>query len=213
MLFAASASETELILEKLIEALAEVGLVLNPDKTVVLTNEAQPSQQLILPTGPSFQIIQPEEGHKWLGCMLTARGSAGQDVDMECHLQQATKVFWANRLGDRLKYFDACVSSVACFASRHRTIHKKQLQTLDALFGKTLPKHGVTTFGYGLVTGVARGSSRLEREGAYVHRTVTNPNLGRPVVQPILGPCTAYLPRVSKPLGPTNFGLEPGLAT
>ena len=25
----------------------------------------------------------------------------------------------------RLKYFDACVSSVACFAAGHRTIHKK----------------------------------------------------------------------------------------
>ena len=31
LLFAASASETELILEELIEALAGVGLVLNPD--------------------------------------------------------------------------------------------------------------------------------------------------------------------------------------
>ena len=110
-----------------------------------LTNEAQPPQRLILPTGPSFQIIQPGGGHKWLGCMPAARGSVVQDVDMEFHLQQATKAFWANnrilldrgaRLGDRLKYFDACVSSVACFASGHRTIHKKQLQTLDAVFRK-----------------------------------------------------------------------------
>ena len=100
---------------------------------------------MVLATGPSFQIIQPEEGHKWLRCMLKARGSAGQDVDTEYHLQQATKASWANKnilldrgagLGDRLKYFDACVSSVACFASGHRTIHKKQLQTLDAVFRK-----------------------------------------------------------------------------
>ena len=137
--------------------------------------------------------------------MLTARGTAGQDVDMEYHLQQATKAFWANkrilldrgaRLGDRLKYFDVCVSGVACFASGHRTT-----------------KHRFTPFGCRLVAGVARDSSCLEREGAYVHRTVTNPNLGRPVVQPILDPCTAYLPRVSEPLGPTNSGLEPAWAT
>ena len=90
----------------------------------------------------------------------------------------------------------------------------KQLQTLDAVFRKFCRNIVLlTTFGYGLVAGVARGSSRLEREGAYVHRTVTNPNLDRPVVQPILNPCTAYLPSVSKPLGPTNFGLEPGWAT
>ena len=90
---------------------------------------------------------------------------------------------------------------------------QKTLANFGRCVQKILPKHRVTTFGYGLVAGVARGSSRLEREGAYVHRTVTNPNLGRPVVQPILNPCTAYLPRVSKPLGPTNFGLEPGWAT
>ena len=68
---------------------------------MVVTSEAQPLQQLILPTGPSFQVIQPEEGHKWFGRMLTARGSAGQDVDMEYHLQQATgkktKTVWANK--------------------------------------------------------------------------------------------------------------------
>ena len=40
-------------------------------------------------------------------------------------------------VGDRLKYFDACVSSVAYFASGHRAIYKKQLQTVvDAVFRK-----------------------------------------------------------------------------
>ena len=72
--------------------------------------------------------------------MLTAGGSQSQHIDLEYHLQQASNFFYANRwilldpnvsVSKRLKYFNAVVSSVACFGSGHRAIYNSQLATLD----------------------------------------------------------------------------------
>ena len=48
-----------------------------------------------------------------------------------------TNGFWEDRtvpISQRLRYFDAVVSSVACFAGGHRTIYKEHIQTLDLHF-------------------------------------------------------------------------------
>ena len=75
----------------------QVGLLLNADKTVVPTNEAQPPPILATDGGLKLVILQRNVGQKWLGCMLAAEGSQSQHIDLEYHLQQALKCFYANR--------------------------------------------------------------------------------------------------------------------
>ena len=94
---------------------------------MVLTNEAQPPPFLATDSGLKLTILQQNVGQKWLGCMLTAAKTQLQHIDLEYHLHQASIFFHANRwilldrsvsISKRLKYFDAVVSSVACFWRR-----------------------------------------------------------------------------------------------
>ena len=82
--------------------------------------------------------------------MLTARSSAGQDLDVMYHVQQAVKSFWASKfilldrgawISDRLRYFDAVVSGVACFASGHRTIQSQKTVANNGCFFQKLCRH------------------------------------------------------------------------
>ena len=57
-LFAKSYAETVSLLQDLVNALWQVGLILNATKTVVLTNEAQPPQHLQLPSGETIAILE-----------------------------------------------------------------------------------------------------------------------------------------------------------
>ena len=69
--FAATKEELAMFLGALVEELAGVGLLLNPAKTVVLTNQARSPEKLFTQKGVSFKLLPPEEGQRWLGCMLT----------------------------------------------------------------------------------------------------------------------------------------------
>ena len=53
-------------------------------------------------------------------------------MELQYHLQQASKIFHMKRLRD----FEAVVSSVACLAGGHRTIYNRQLERLDTHFRK-----------------------------------------------------------------------------
>ena len=64
---------------------------------------------------------------------------------MEYHLQQAAKAFQKHRwmlqcqdcsIKHRLRYFQAIVSSTACFAAEHRPLCRKHLQKYDVQFRK-----------------------------------------------------------------------------
>ena len=75
--------------------------------------------------------------------MLSA--SPGLDSDVEYHLQQAAKAFQKHRwmlqckdcsIKHRLRYFEAVVSSTACFAAEHRPLYKKHLEKYDVQFRK-----------------------------------------------------------------------------
>ena len=71
----------------------------------------------------------------------------GQDFDVEYHLKQATKAFQKHRwmlqcqecsIKHRLRYFEAIVSSTACFAAEHRPLYRKHLQKYDVQFRKLI---------------------------------------------------------------------------
>ena len=114
LLFTKSEEEARRTLDLLIAALGEVGLILNVEKTVVMTTEAQPPQHLILSSGHRIQILPRSTSHRWLGCMLSAGESQQQHEDITHHLAAASKSFYANgwilrdrkvSLSKRLKFF------------------------------------------------------------------------------------------------------------
>ena len=91
-----------------------------------------------------LRVLPGDAGQKWLGSMLTSRGSKLQTVDMQYHLQQASEVFHMKRwiLQHQnvsikgLRYFESVLSSVACLAGGHRTMSNRHFERLDARFRK-----------------------------------------------------------------------------
>ena len=133
LVFAKSSAEASFILDRLVEELSAVGLILNAAKTFALTTEAQPAANLQTPGGIEIKVLPREEGHKWLGCMLSTAGVDGFEVDAEYHLQAASRAFYASRwilrdkrtsIIDRLRFFCSVVTSVACFGAGHRAFRR-----------------------------------------------------------------------------------------
>ena len=125
--------------------LAAAGLMLNTSKTVALTTEAQPPSFIQVGDSHMIKVSGNTESHKWLGCILCA--CPGQDSDVEYHLQQAAKAFQKHRwmlqcrecsIKHHLRYFEASVSSTACFAAQHRPLYRKHLQKYDVQFRKLI---------------------------------------------------------------------------
>ena len=147
LLFTKSKEEAHYTLDLLIAALGEVGLIFNAEKTVIMTTEAQPPQHIVFSSGHQIQVLPRSASHRWLGGMLSAGGSPQQHEDVTHHVAAASKSFYANgwilrdrnvSLSKRLKFFDAVVSPVACFAAGHRTIHKPDLHRMDVEYKRLL---------------------------------------------------------------------------
>ena len=116
LLFANFGPEVSQILDKFGKAVGKVGLRLNDDKTVILTNEAQPPNTLVTKDGLILKVLEWNQGQKWLGCIWTACGSMMQHMNLAYHMEQGTKTMHANRwilqdtttsIYTRLKYFNA----------------------------------------------------------------------------------------------------------
>ena len=142
LIFAQSRVEAGNLLDALVKQLDRVGLLVNPAKTMVITNEAPPPQTITTTAGVNLKVLPRDGGLKWLSSMLTSCGSKLHDVDLQYHLQQASKIFHMNRwilqdrnvsLTKRLRYFESVASLVACFAGGHRN---RQLERLDTHFRK-----------------------------------------------------------------------------
>ena len=116
-LFANSGPEAAQLSDKLIVAVGRAGLILNAEKSVVLTNQAQPPATLVIRDDVVVTVPDRNPGQEWLGCMLimlTPAGSKKQGVDLLYDIQQGTKCFHSNRwilqnrkssVLSRLKYF------------------------------------------------------------------------------------------------------------
>ena len=150
LLFAALKEQLISMLEELIGALQEVGLVLNASKTFVLTTEAQPPTSLRLQNGAAVSVLPRDCGHKWLalGCFPTTQNVQGPTLDVEHRLQSAARAWFVHRwmlcdknipLGLRLKFFNAVITpAVACFAAGHRTVYPRDVRRYDIEMRKML---------------------------------------------------------------------------
>ena len=103
---------------------------LNPPRA----RNAPPMSHLWTQTGIKLQVKNGSGGHKWLGCILGVGKAGRTTLDTNHHLQVVSKTFSANKrilcdrnvpVKGRLMYFDAVVTPVVVFGSRHRTIHQK----------------------------------------------------------------------------------------
>ena len=131
------------MLDLLVVSLSRVGLQLNASKTKVLTTMAQAPVSLTTPSGLQLSVIPREQAHRWLGCLLSAGGPDTRSLDISFHLQAAAKAFHANRsvlcekrtsISQRLRLFQAVVTSVACFAAEHRPLYTEDLRHFDIEF-------------------------------------------------------------------------------
>ena len=66
LLFANSGPDVAQILGKFVKAVGKVGLRLNVDKTVILTNEAQPPNTLVTKNGLILKVLERNQGHRTL---------------------------------------------------------------------------------------------------------------------------------------------------
>ena len=55
------------ILDKFVKAVGKIGLRLHVDKTVMLTNEAQPPNTFVTKHGLMLKVLERNQGQRWLG--------------------------------------------------------------------------------------------------------------------------------------------------
>ena len=97
LVFATSSQQAAYLLDELVVALADVGLILNQDKTKLITTQAQPPTTITTPGGLTVAVVDQDGCHKWLGCILSGNNRGSHRLDLEYHLQAASKTFFANR--------------------------------------------------------------------------------------------------------------------
>ena len=147
LLFAGSAEQLGYMLDKLVTSLGKVGLKLNAAKTKVLTTQAQPPKTLTTRAGLEIGVLDQSSSHKWLGCMLSTANAGKRQDDIDHRLQSAARAFHVHKwilcdkmvsMASRLKFFDAMITSVVCFATGHRKIYAGDLRKLDVHCRKLL---------------------------------------------------------------------------
>ena len=96
-------------------------LVLNADKSVILTSQTQPPSTITTDHGSTLKVLSGNVAQKWSGCMLTVHGSEQKFLDLQYYLQQAAKAGHANKLilKDRPPLF-WCSCVIGCVLCRFR---------------------------------------------------------------------------------------------
>lgn len=123
LLFAASRKTTCTLVDSWVVSLPTTGLIPNPEKTVILTNDAQPPSHLCTGEGLTIKKSYGEKGHKWLGRMPSVISRTMPSRRTRLRLSRLTDGFLlghSTATGRGLKYFDAIICSVTCFAAGHQ---------------------------------------------------------------------------------------------
>ena len=85
-------------------------------------------------------MLDRSSSQKWLGCMLSTENEGKRQDDIDHRLQSAARAFHVHKwilcdeivsMASRLKFFDAMITSVVCFASGHRKISTTDLRKFD----------------------------------------------------------------------------------
>ena len=122
LIFAKSYDEIGHVLDVLVDALRQLGLVLNAGriKKKNLTTQSQHPAKLVSPGGIVVEILERDRAHKWLACMISTHTDGSHGLDLEHHLQAASSTFYESKscssdksvsIAQRLVYFDAIYTS------------------------------------------------------------------------------------------------------
>ena len=120
---------------------------LNEDKKKLLTTKPIHQQEITTPRGVSVAVVHRSRCHKWLGCILSGNNKGSHRLDLEYHLQAASRAFFANRhilcnnavsVRKRFHFFHKIVTPLACFAAGHKKKYKTDLVTMDVHFRRLL---------------------------------------------------------------------------
>ena len=71
LIFGKSDEKIGQVLDMMVDALRQVGLVLNIRKTKILTTQCQHPAKFVSPSGIAVEILARDRAHKWLGCMIS----------------------------------------------------------------------------------------------------------------------------------------------
>ena len=113
------------MLEHLHDELAAVGLEFHETKTKVLSSSASCPAGSVFVRGMAFQILTPEQSHRYLGRRLCLDPSSRVDTEIGSRLSAAWAKFNVHRrwlvnshisLKLRMRFFEACVRPTALFA-------------------------------------------------------------------------------------------------
>ena len=127
LLLASSHLQDTNMLRSVVDALRNVGLILNAT----------------LDIDTCIEIVHT--CHTWLGCSPSMSGI--HDANMDLHVSSASRACWANKwfLRDehlpatlRIRYFEAVLTLVACFGAGHRKIHHHHLHQFDCEWRRLL---------------------------------------------------------------------------
>ena len=127
LISAASKEEVIFMLEELMGALQEIGLVLTASKTFVLTTEVQPPTRLRLQNGAEVSVLPRDCCHKWLGSFLTTKNVQRPALDVEHHLQSVARAWFVHKwmlcdksfsVGFTPEIFQCCYHYSRLFCSR-----------------------------------------------------------------------------------------------
>ena len=146
---ATSSQQAACLLDELVVALANLGFILNEDKTGLLTTQTQPPKTITTPRGVSVAVVDRDGCDKWLGfsdafCLGSRREVTNRIFNIICRLHRGrslqTDIFFATTT---CPYGNSCiffidVTPVACFAAGHRKISKTNLDTMDVHFRRLL---------------------------------------------------------------------------
>ena len=144
LLLATNMKELKVMMQDLIEAAARRGLVAHDDKTKVLTN-ADITAARRLPAslefgGRSFQVLCSSESVRWLGRKVSFDDPC--EVDLNNRIAAAWGAFTGHkdkltcrkfRLVDRLKLFNAVVSSTVLYGCETWTLKLQQQRRLRSV--------------------------------------------------------------------------------
>jgi len=125
LLYAKSLPELTAMLEHLHDELSAVGLEFHESKTKVLTSSASCPAGSVSIRGMTFQILTPEQSHRYLGRKLCLDPSTRVGTEIGSRLAAAWAKFNSHRrwlvnshisLKLRMRLFEACVRPTALFA-------------------------------------------------------------------------------------------------
>ena len=84
-------------------------------------------------------MLDQSSSNKWLGCMLSTVDASKRQDDIDHRLQCAARAFHVNKwilcdkmvsMASRLRFSDAMITSVVCFATGRRKIYANDLRKL-----------------------------------------------------------------------------------